>query len=1179
MKDRINRLARGVFDEDPELIITSETNISMIVSADTVLTGKVCLKSGNNMVLRGIIYSTDDRVTFRENTFIGQDVQLEYEADTKGLLKGEVIKGCFNIVSNGGEQQIRYEFTTTDNKIDSTLGNIKNVFHFTNLAQSDIEEARRIFVSESFEDVIIKNDYELKNKYELLAASSNIDNAIEEFLNAVNKKQYITISLSKQEDLYENLPESFRDNVIITKSTWGSIQIHVSCDNDMVELSSNTINDDDFAGNSCEFHYIIRKEKLHGGMNYAVITFETPRQTIEYRITVKENPKNVSESVEEKKALISLFRKYIDFRLRKITMQQWSGVSLELVQSLRQKREDSIFYKLFQAQILIVLQEREEAEVLLEEAREALAEKKTPEEYCYYLYVSSLYRQDKDYAANAAGIVKNYYEEGNYSWKILWTLFYLDASYEKNKSMRLARIKEAFYKGEKSPVLYLEAFLVFTEVPALLRVLDAFELQVIIFACKNNMMNEKLAVHIGDIVEANRNYSDTYLKMLMRLYNAYGSVNLLEAICSILVNSSRFTGEYFVWYEEAVLKDIRITRLYEYYLMAADKKSMKRLPRQILLYFAYNNNMDYVNKAYLYANIIINSGQLKDTYELYREQMEEFALEQASLGRMNDNLAVVYEEFLEPFMISDKNADNMAKVYFAYKVECENRQMKRVYVKYKETKEVIGSDIRGGVAYVPIYTSRYALVFEDEEGNRYQGGIKYQTGRVIKNKNFVAKLYEYGTDNKWIQLHYCENASLYNMGRYETINNYKKLLAFDDLDGSFRREKLLEIINYYHDEYDGDNFKEEFVTIDESMLMYTDKIKLAETFIINGHYEEAFEFLRDFYVTGLNPKSALRLADRMCETVKEYDRLLLDLCVYAFRNNKSCIETLTYLSRFYNGSTKEMLAIWQMARKKEAKTYDLEERILAQILFTRVYTPQLYEVFEVYYNNRGSERVIEACLAYYSYHSFVNGMIVNEDLMRVIESRIAYGIDDVLIQRLALVRWYSEADVLDKQQKKLAKKIIYELCQEGIYFPFFKKFTEMFMLPFNICDKTLVEYKSKPKSHVTIHYILENGNAAASYQVEAMKEMYEGVYVAEFVLFYGDSVSYYIKENRGDTECVTESSRLVNDEVIAVKGEGRYEMINDILASRQLNDMKTMDRLIRGYQIHEKIADTVFKPL
>ena len=59
--------------------------------------------------------------------------------------------------------------------------------------------------------------------------------------------------------------------------------------------------------------------------------------------------------------------------------------------------------------------------------------------------------------------------------------------------------------------------------------------------------------------------------------------------------------EAFEWYSKGVERQLRITRLYEYYMMAIYTDEEGRLPceisRMVLMYFSYQSDLDYEKNA------------------------------------------------------------------------------------------------------------------------------------------------------------------------------------------------------------------------------------------------------------------------------------------------------------------------------------------------------------------------------------------------------------------------------------------------------------------------------------------------------------------------------------------------------------------------------------------------------
>lgn len=80
-------------------------------------------------------------------------------------------------------------------------------------------------------------------------------------------------------------------------------------------------------------------------------------------------------------------------------------------------------------------------------------------------------------------------------------------------------------------------------------------------------------------------------------------------------------NEIFPLVQLAVEADIRITRLYEYYIETMPQGFQSVLPQVIRMYFVYNNTLSSRKRASVYANVIRNKGVDRTTYQNYRKAM------------------------------------------------------------------------------------------------------------------------------------------------------------------------------------------------------------------------------------------------------------------------------------------------------------------------------------------------------------------------------------------------------------------------------------------------------------------------------------------------------------------------------------------------------------------------------
>ena len=363
-------------------------------------------------------------------------------------------------------------------------------------------------------------------------------------------------------------------------------------------------------------------------------------------------------------------------------------------------------------------------------------------------------------------------------------------------------------------------------------------------------------------------------------------------------------------------------------------------------------------------------------------------------------------------------------------------------------------------------------------------------------------------------------------------------------------------------------------------LSEDDIVKVAEIYIVQGNDKDAFELVRKHSAMHIAPKRLMRMCSRLIEEanyVYEDDLAYISSLCYAAG---SYDEVLTaYLVRYYNGTSDKMVNLWKSAIEMGVDAYELEERIIAQIMFTHSNNELIHDIFEDYYAKGPDRRIVEAYLSYFSYMYFVKQEDVSEKVFDTVETAMENGQVLATVCSLALLKHYSEIQNLTEFQKELTEELLTELVRRSYVFPFYKQLSTIVKLPCDIIDKTMVEYRTDPSHKVVIHYVYEDDKKHKSYVSEEMNNVYEGIFVKSFVLFNGESINYYISEEKEDGENNTETARIVNNGINPYSSRGRYEAINDIIASRKEHDNETLKKLIHTYAVNECIIPQLFKPL
>lgn len=1185
MKEQINRLARGEFEYEVPQMTLSDRRLSLCAAMGKNYSGSFKLTS-NTRPVKGVCYSDNDRVVVENSAFEGVANVIRYTVITDGFELEESINGCFYIVTDAGELELPYSFKIVAQNVPTSMGNVSNLFHFANLVQTEPEAASKLFMSEEFERIFLNRSSRLSAVYRVLKGSSDIFLAMEEFLIAAGKKKVVNIHAGNTARQYGAVTENIKDTVIMNRDGWGYFVLDIATDCDFIVLSKKQVRSDEFAGSRYELEYLIDYSKLHGGRNYGTVTISTPRQVITVSITAWSVIQDVTVKLDNDRLILELFNKYLSFRSRRIDFKEWIEATTDIAQQLWNSDSHNYFAGLVCAQCKALLQEKEHAAVLLEEIHSQIMDSRNYEVlYGYYLYVSSLIAEDEKESARLLAMVNDLYAGNSSNWRIFWVLMHMDRAYEQNKSMKLAQIKSLFYKGMASPIMYYEAVSVLNEQPYLLRMLDDFEVQVLIFACKRGLIGKNLLRQVCDLCRDYKFEEKKVLKLLRNLYALTGHEGVLEILCSLLIRMQIRDSRYIAILEESINHGFRIAGLYEAYMEMKSENDYGQLPRMVLLYFSYNNALDAGRRALLYANIIVNKEKDMETYHSYRKIMEEFCFEQIGLGNISSNLAIIYREFWCDALYGEKYALQLSSLVFANRFECRQRDIAGLYICHKELEDAIQIQLMNGVGYGSVYTEDCGVVFVDRFGRRFCGSVEYRQQELLDKVADYEKIYAaVGVANHLFDVHMAERVIQY---RY-TVKNADLLFAeiyeHAPLSGEFRKCVARYIATYYYETYSGNAFDSIYESLSEAGLLYDltakERTYIIETCIAHSMMMKAKELIERFGVGQIYPARLMRLCKSLIEALDEQeDASLIWMCYRSFVNHKYDESILTYLAMYYNGPTADMIKLWEACVSFQVEAWELEERLLAQMLFTHSTSTKMEELFASYNSTGSRHRMVEAYLGYHCYNYFVHKIIISRQVVELVEARLNYSKEELLVEKLALLKYYSDADRLSDKQLSLCGRLMEELCSQKIYFGFYKKLIGRVPVPMAVLDKSYIEYRTNPKCHVTIHYMVEGGESGNRFMAQEMTPAYDGIFVKELTLFYGDCVQYYIVEKDGDREVITESRTLTNDKINPVYSQGRFECINDLLSCQELKDFVTLRKLLNSYVVKDYASMQLFKPM
>lgn len=1173
MKKKIEQLLNGNFEYGQPQLLFSQEKISLTIKAGETKQGEVYLGTDDNRKILGYITSSSRRFVPAVNKFSGTTVCLPYGVDGTGLTAGDSFKGWLCFTTSIGEYRLPFEIFVEKEEIRTSAGTIENMETFCEIAKRDFREAYRIFTGKGFAGILKDaGDKELA-LYKGMSRQPVTYQHLEEFLVSVGEKEQVSFSLKEQGAEFYQVTESRQEAFRIQRSGWGHLRVDIETRGEFLEVVKKVATDEDFIGSFYEVDYLIHSEKLGNGNQFGEIVVKSPYQELVYTVLASKTQKvDVNIKVVEKQHKLSLMRDYLEFLCGKMEQNTWAASSHFVLNQLREAGCAYPEYQMYEAYLLHKEKNDEGAREILKQYQDKSYTRDDLEFAGVYLYLCNLTGLYTD-KAQTLRRVQNFYMQKEDSFALLWILLKIDPEINSSPSKSLFMMEELFERGCKSPFLYLEAWTRISRDMTLLHRLNGFWAQVFSFAARQELLTEELTMRLAYLSGYERRYNESLYRALAKGYETYPSDDTLEAVCKYVMKGNPRRPEYFRWFSLAVNHGLRLTRLYEYYVETMDTGCQHKLPKPLLMYFTYNNDtLGDSKKAYIYNSIVANKDAEPQDYEHYRKNMEDFAKRKLAEGRMNENYAALYQEFLSAPQ-NRKEGEVLAKKMFTCRLFCDDKKIRSVIVRHNQMKQEEIYACVQGVAYPRIYTEDAVILFQDEKQRRYAATVDYNIKKMMDEREMLDQVLKLGVTEPGVLLHYCETTPLCR----DNLEIFQKLVKSDACDGEYKRVVRKKILDYYAGHIHGENLDSYLKKMDYREYALVDRETLLTVLISRGLFPQAIGIVEEFGFEGLDMKHLLKLTSRIiirCEMAE--DRELIALASDVYRSGIYDEVILQYLMKYRFGPVDEMFAVWKSAKGFEMDTYELEEKLLGLLMFTSDYRKEGEAVLADYIKNSGKERIIGAYLTQVAYGTFVKGfsmsLFVKQCLKKVYTEKWPVN----RICRLAFFKELSREKDGKEEVFVMEKELLKECVDRGMTFAFFRRLPLQLLSPYQLDDKAYVEYHADPKAKVTLLYALDTGlGLEPEYKSIPLKNVYEGIFTKTFTLFYGETLHYYFRvELDGKMKKTTERVLTMD------KAEGiamsKYQLINQILSARHLDKENEVVQKMKKYLRQEQFVKDMF---
>ena len=1167
----------------PQIVIIPK-KLEEAVQAGRVTSGEFHVNSGNGMYIKGLAYTSHTRVKIENPAFGGMRNRISYQIDASHLEDGDQIEGEIRLVTNGGEFTLPFHFLVRLGVSGQTLAGLKEPKDFGETAKEDLETALRLFDYQDFVKAPFMQDMHVRAVYDGLKGHGDRGNQLEEFLVSLGVKEPVRLKISSDMRRYGRPVDVLEDVIEAERNIWGYVSLEVRADAPFIEIPKCQFSDRDFEENVCRISYRILPKRLHRGRNFGSIRLITARETVTVPIRVESEPRLAGELARRRfwKAACQFLKLRLDCEDGLYEFESVRDRMMRELDVMRSQPEDKNMAALWMAETLLGQGSRDQAALVLDECRDEIlmSRRDMVDYYCYFQYIHLMIQPNISQKESLLRLVRKYLSEGGHPF-LFFIRLKLDETVKETPVSLLSDMRRLYEDGFHSPFLYTAALDLLKEHPEFIQRPDSFLLQVLNFGSRRGILDEDSAVRIAQLAGLEKHYSRMFHRILVRLYETYPRKEILAGVCGMMIKGECRKPEDFHWYETALEEGLSLTRLYEYFLYSLPKDYNHLLPKEVLLYFSYGHDLDRHSRSVLYKNILLFMNPSSNLYRSYERDMEQFALDQLFQSRINSRLAVIYDHMIYKDMIDEAIAKVLPAVLRSYRISCRSKQMKYVIIRYEELEQENAYLLTDGVAYVPLFSGTAVILFQDAFGNRY-ADVQYLKTPVMDKADLEKKCFEIYPAHPMLCLTACKKAADKEMPGEEEIPILERAINELSLCDLYRKQLLGVIIGYYRRLAGEENSTQcecsYLLTLDIAAMTRRERLLVCETLISQNYLEEAYGILKVYGCEGLDTGRLEKLCSKMIlQQMFDEDDFLMGLSFQVFAGGKADSVVLDYLCEHFNGDSDEMFRLLTQAVSARVETYDLEERLMCQMMFSGK-TEHLDQTFLLYSKRkRMSEIVVKAYFTVKSIGYFLRHETADPQVFAYLEATVN-RIEDMekapVIYLLALTLYYSQCRELKEDQIRLCRRMTDQLLGDGLIFPYTKKLSRFVPVPQSVMDKAMICFEGNrdDKLELLVRILPDE----EEFHPEEFRRVYQGIFVCRKVLFEGETMEYQIFRQEisgrrlaaeGTVSCELTSPNLK---------ESRFASLNDMGLCLSMKEEAGLKKSMQEYLMRNAALEDLF---
>lgn len=109
MREKMERFARGEFDEYLPKIELPKEPVSWIMEPEASFSGCLRFRSENGLRIRGYVLCSDGNLKIHTPQFFGKNVKIEFTYHSRHTVNGDKKRGKLILITNAGEFLVPFE--------------------------------------------------------------------------------------------------------------------------------------------------------------------------------------------------------------------------------------------------------------------------------------------------------------------------------------------------------------------------------------------------------------------------------------------------------------------------------------------------------------------------------------------------------------------------------------------------------------------------------------------------------------------------------------------------------------------------------------------------------------------------------------------------------------------------------------------------------------------------------------------------------------------------------------------------------------------------------------------------------------------------------------------------------------------------------------------------------------